>query len=179
MINLKTAGVASALSVMAALPVMAQNMPADVLVNANTPNKTVWHYPKANSPVPEERAHRRDLSKWTTLSYEDKRATPAPQRVTLAGPLNGDPINGKAIAMNTLKGNCWGCHALPGDPQAGNAGPSLLAFSQRKYTDEKVYQQVFDARVQNPYTFMPPYGSFGSLADQDIRDIVAFLQSIQ
>jgi sulfur oxidation c-type cytochrome SoxX len=154
-------------------------LPADVLVDPATPNKTIWHYPKDNAAVPEERPHRRDLSKWPTLSYDDKRAVPKPQRVTLSGPLQGDPQRGKEIAMNTQKGNCWACHALPGDAQPGTAGPSLMAFAQRKYSDERVYQQVFDARVQNPYTFMPPYGAFQTLSDQDIRDVVAFLQSIQ
>lgn len=158
---------------------LAQDLPKDVLVNTKTPSKTVWHYPKADSAVPEERAHRRDLSKWTTLSYEDTRPTPAPQRVSLQGELKGDAERGKKIAMNTQQGNCWACHALPGDAQPGTAGPSLLAFAKRNYSNEKVYQQVFDARIQNPYTFMPPYGSFSTLGDQDIRDIVAYLQSIQ
>lgn len=170
---------ASAWALCALAQTPAQHLPKDVLVNPSTPNKTVWHYPKADAPVPEERGHRRDLSKWATLSYEDQRPTPAPQRVSLTGPLNGNAERGKKIAMNTQQGNCWACHALPGDPQPGSAGPSLLGFAQRKYSDEKVYQQVFDARVQNPYTFMPPYGAFGTLSDQDIRDIVAFLQSIR
>ncbi len=177
--NSRTAGALCAITLAGMATAGAQTLPADVLVNPQTPNKTVWHFPKENSASPEERPHRRDLSKWTTLSYEDTRATPPPQRVSLDAPLAGDPARGRQIAMNTQQGNCWACHALPGDAQPGTAGPSLLGFAQRGYSDEKVYQQVFDARVQNPYTFMPPYGAFGTLTEQDIRDIVAFLQSIR
>ncbi|GAB4213568.1 MAG: hypothetical protein Fur007_08000 [Rhodoferax sp.] len=175
----KSLGLTTILTVLTCTAAQAQSLPADVLVDPSTPNKTVWHYPKVNSAIPEARPHRRDLSKWPTLSYEDKRSSPAAQRVKLTGALNGDAERGKAIAMNTKKGNCWACHALPGDSQAGNAGPSLLGFKARQYSDERVYQQIFDARVQNPSTLMPPYGTFGSLSDQDIRDLVAFLQSIQ
>jgi len=154
-------------------------LPADVLVDEGAKNKTIWPYPQQDSGKLIYKDHRRDLSKWPTLSYGDDRATPRPQRARLTGTLNGDPAPGKAVAMNKGRGNCWACHALPGDPQAGTAGPSLLAFKARNYTDARVYEQVFDARVVNPVSAMPPFGTFGLLSEQELRDVVAFLQSIE
>lgn len=157
----------------------AEPLPADVLVSDTAKNKTVWPKPLLNSGKVDYKDHRRDLSKWPTLSYDDKRPTPKPERKTLSGPLNGDPVQGKKVAMDKSRGNCWACHALPGDPQPGNAGPSLLGFKARGYSDEHVYGQVWDARVMNGYTVMPPYGTFKTLTDQEIRDVVAFLQSVE
>lgn len=42
-----------------------------------------------------------------------------------------------------------------------------------------MYQQIWDRRIANPATEMPPFGSNGVLADQDIRDIIAYLQSLK
>lgn len=123
--------------------------------------------------------HRQDLSKWPSLSYEDKRPTRAPEKVTLAAPLNGDAKKGKDLAMNTQKGNCWACHALPGDAQPGSGGPAFLTFGKFGYDDAYVYQQIWDRRALNPQTIMPPYGTNGVLTDQEIRDIAAFLQSLK
>lgn len=160
-------------------PALAADIPADVAVDTGTRNKTIWPKPVPDSGQVKWEQHRRDLSKWPTLSYDDKRPTPKPQRVALGGAVNGDPARGKQIAMNTQQGNCWACHALPGDPQPGTSGPSLLGFKARKYSDAHVYQQIYDARVNNPYTVMPPYGTFGNLTEQEIRDLTAFLQSIE
>lgn len=157
----------------------ADSLPADVLVDGATKNKTVWPYPQPDSGTIKYNEHRRDLSKWPTLSYDDKRPTLKPQRGKLTGALNGDAERGKAIAMNTQRGNCWACHALPGDAQPGTAGPSMLGFKARKYSDAYVYEQVFDARINNPFTVMPPFGTFGTLEEQELRDVVAYLQAIE
>lgn len=154
-------------------------LPPDALVDRNTRNLTVYPVVTPDSGKLSYASHRRDLSKWPTLSYDDQRPTPRPQRVSLTEPLNGDVARGKDIAMNTQKGNCWACHALPGDPQPGTGGPSLLGFKSRGYSDAQVYQQVYDARIGNAHTLMPPFGSFGTLSEQDIRDLTAFLQNIQ
>jgi sulfur oxidation c-type cytochrome SoxX len=153
-------------------------LPADWLIDPATKNKTVFPFPTPNSGKLTYNAHRRDLTPWTSLSYEDKRPTPRPHKAELTEPLNGDIERGKKIAMNTQGGNCWACHALPGDAQPGVGGPPLLSFKTRGYTDAHVYRQIYDARVANPQTLMPPYGTFGTLSDQDIRDLTAFLQSI-
>jgi L-cysteine S-thiosulfotransferase len=151
----------------------------DRLIDPATPNKTIYPIAVPNTGKVKYLEHRRDLSQWPSLSYEDKRPTPQPQKVSLSEPLAGDAERGRKIAMNTQQGNCWACHALPGDAQPGVGGPPLLNFKTRGYSDAQVYQQIFDARIANAQTLMPPYGSFGTLKEQDIRDITAFLQSIE
>lgn len=154
-------------------------LPSNILYDAEKPKKTLWPLPVKNSGELKYNEHRQDLSKWPTLSYEDTRPTRAPQKVTLSGPLNGDPNKGKEIAMNTQRGNCWACHALPGDAQPGSGGPPLLTIGTWGYSDAHIYQQIWDRRAANPDTIMPPYGTNGVLSDQDIRDVVAYLQSLK
>ncbi|MGD9786841.1 MAG: sulfur oxidation c-type cytochrome SoxX [Sulfuricellaceae bacterium] len=169
----------AALALIAGTVAQAADLPPDATVNPDTKNKTVFPLPVQNSGTLKWGEHGRDLTKWTTLSPDDKRSIPKPRKVDLDGPLNGDPARGKEIAMNTSKGNCWACHALPGDAQPGSGGPSLLGFKKRGYSDAHVYQQISDPRVFNPQTIMPPFGTFEALTDQEVRDVAAFLQSIE
>ncbi len=157
----------------------ADALPANFLYDTGTKNKTIWPKPVANSGVVKYNEHRQDLSRWPSLSYQDHRSTKKPETVALQGPLNGNADNGKKLAMNNQKGNCWACHALPGDPQPGSGGPTLLNAGTWRYTDANMYQQIWDRRVANPATVMPPFGTNGALSDQEIRDIVAYLQSLK
>lgn len=157
----------------------ADALPSNILYDATKEKKTLWPQPVKNSGELKYNEHRQDLSKWPTLSYEDKRPTKKPETVTLQAPLNGNAENGKKIAMNTQRGNCWACHVLPGDPQGGTGGPPLLNVGTWGYTDAHIYQQIWDRRVANPLTEMPPFGTNGVLSDQDIRDVVAYLQSLK
>jgi sulfur oxidation c-type cytochrome SoxX len=113
------------------------------------------------------------------LSHADKRDAIRPTKATLRGPLNGNPKRGKEIAMSKSDRNCATCHQLPGDEWPGTVGNSLLHYKTRGYTDDRVYQQLYDARKFNPNSIMPPFGSHNLLSDQDLRDIVAYLQSIE
>lgn len=157
----------------------ADTLPPNILYDANKEKKTIWPLPVKNSGELRYNEHRQDLSRWPTLSYQDKRDTKRPEKVELKGPLNGNAENGKKIAMNTQRGNCWACHILPGDPQGGTGGPPLTNVGSWGYSDAYLYQQIWDRRVANPTTEMPPYGTNGVLSDQDIRDVVAFLQSLK
>lgn len=162
------------------MPAHADNaLPSNILYDAAKEKKTVWPLPVKNSGELKYEQHRQDLSKWPSLSYEDKRSTRKPEKVALSGPLNGNAENGKKLAMNTQKGNCWACHALPGDAQPGSGGPPLLNVGSWGYSDAHIYQQIWDRRVANPDTVMPPYGTNGVLSDQEIRDIAAFLQTLK
>lgn len=164
----------------AAVPAFSQQaLPSDLLIDPAGKNRTLFPFATPNSGVVKYSEHRRDLTPWPSLSYEDKRPTLMPQRVILHEPLAGNAERGKQVAMNTQLGNCWACHALPGDAQPGAGGPPLLAFKTRGYSDAHVYQQIYDARVANPNTLMPPYGTFGTLTEQNLRDLTAYLQSIE
>lgn len=154
-------------------------LPSNILYDASRAKKTIWPKPVKNSGEIQWLEHRQDLSKWPSLSYEDKRPTRKPEKVILVGPLNGNAENGKKLAMNTQKGNCWACHALPGDAQPGSGGPPLLNVGSWGYTDAHLFQQIWDRRIANPDTEMPPFGTNGALSEQDIRDIVSYLQSLK
>lgn len=153
--------------------------PSNILYNPEGQKKTLYPVPVKNSGTLKYSEHRQDLSRWPSLSYEDRTPTRKPQKVEFKAPLNGNPENGKKLAMNTGKGNCWACHALPGDAQPGSGGPALLKVGSWGYSDAHLYQQIWDRRVANPDTIMPPYGTNGVLSEQDIRDIVAFLQTLK
>lgn len=157
----------------------ASDLPPDAAVNPAAPTMTVEPKVVVNSGRLEWVPFRRDLSAWPTLSYEDKRPTAKPRKVTLEGPLNGNPVRGRELALRRDKGYCVICHEMPGEKWPGTVGVPLVNFKRHNYESAQIYQQIFDARVNNPDSAMPPFGTNRILTDQDIRDLVAYLQSIE
>ena len=153
-------------------------IPADAAVNLASPTMTQVPKVVVNSGRLEWEPFNRDLSPWPTLSDQDRRNTTRPRQVTLQGALNGDPARGREIAMRRDKGYCVVCHQLPGEKWPGTFGIPLIGYKLYRHADADIYQQIFDARVNNPNTAMPPYGSNHVLNDQEIRDLVAYLQSL-
>ncbi|MEW5789543.1 MAG: sulfur oxidation c-type cytochrome SoxX [Pseudomonadota bacterium] len=164
---------------LAAWPALAGELPPDAAVNPAAPNKTLEPRVVVNSGRLEWAPFKRDLTAWPTLSHEDKRPTKKPRKVKLPAALKGDPQRGRDIALDPSKGYCVVCHQIPGEDWPGTVGSPLLHYAQYKYPDAAIYQQIFDARVLNPNTVMPPYGTNGILTEQEIRDLVAYLQSIE
>ena len=164
-------------------PVLAADMPdglpADAMIDAHTPNKTLMPRVVPNSGLLEWVPFQRDLTPWVTLSHLDRRDAVRPKQTVLVEPLAGDPKRGRDIALGKSRGNCVACHQLPDDEWPGTVGNSLLHYQRYGYKDAQIYQQIFDARIFNPHTVMPPYGSNNLLSEQDIRDLVAYLQSIE
>lgn len=154
------------------------DLPSDWAVNPAEVNMTVEPKVVVNSGRLEWLPFKRDLTRWPSLSYEDKRPTPKVRKVSLTEPLNGDPVRGHELALARDKGYCIVCHELPGDPWPGSAGAFLKGYKKHKYPNELVFQQIFDSRAFNPNSVMPPYGTFGVLSEQEIRDLVAYLQSL-
>lgn len=71
----------------AAMPAVADEaLPSNLLYDAGKEKKTVWPLPVKNSGELKYNEHRQDLSKWPTLSYEDKRPTKKAEKVELQGP---------------------------------------------------------------------------------------------
>jgi sulfur oxidation c-type cytochrome SoxX len=157
----------------------AAGLPPDAAVDPATPNKTMVPKVVPNSGKLEWVPYDRDLTPWVTLSHADKRDAVRPTKSTLTLPLNGDAARGKEIAMSPKRGNCVTCHRLPGDQWPGTVGTSLLQYKKYEYTADRIYQQIYDPRIFNPHSVMPPFGSHNLLADQEIRDLVAYLQSIE
>jgi L-cysteine S-thiosulfotransferase len=125
----------------------------------------------------------RDESKFNTLAnaHASPPAPSAPRK--LVGPLNGDPANGaKLVADRTRGGSCLACHVMGqagGADLPGNVGPDLSEIGNAGHEDEWLFNYVFDARVYNPETVMPPWGTNGLFDDKEIGDIVAFLKTLK
>ncbi len=120
------------------------------------------------------------FSKWTCMSYSAdcaKIPMPAIVKKELAGPLNGDAARGKAVFTDRGKGNCLACHKMQDGTQPGEGGPDLSQYGTWGRADGEVYALLYDIRSRNPASPMPLFGVNGILTEQEIRDIVAFLQS--
>ncbi len=170
--------VAGACTLCLAVPVLATGLPEDAAIDLAAAIKTLTPKVVVNSGRLEWEPHQRDLTAWPTLSHLDRRSTIRPQQAAYSDPLNGDAARGRAIALDPARGNCIACHTLPGEDWPGSVGHLLLGYKRQGHANAYVYQQIYDRRVLNPNTVMPPFGAFGVLSDQDIRDLVAYVQSL-
>jgi sulfur-oxidizing protein SoxA len=124
----------------------------------------------------------RDESKFNTLA---NLASPPPPKEPrkLSGPIVGDAANGaKLVADRKRGGSCLACHVMGpagGANLPGNVGPDLSEIGNAGRDDEWLFNYVYDARVYNPETVMPPWGSHGLFNEQEIMDIVAFLKTLK
>ncbi|HEY2137016.1 MAG TPA: sulfur oxidation c-type cytochrome SoxA [Xanthobacteraceae bacterium] len=125
----------------------------------------------------------RDEAQFNSLA--DTHASPPPptQPRKLDGAVTGDAaIGAKLVADRTRGGSCLACHIMG---QAGNAdlpgdvGPDLSEIGNAGHDDEWLWNYVYDARVYNPATIMPPWGTHKLFDDQEIGDIVAFLKTLK
>ena len=124
----------------------------------------------------------RDELKWNTLAKISSPPAPkAPRK--LSAPLTGDAANGaKLVADRNRGGSCLACHVMGQAGNAdlpGNVGPDLSEIGNAGREDEYLFNYVFDARVYNPETVMPPWGGHGVFNDQEISDMVAFLKTLK
>src|SRR5260221_14106916 len=119
----------------------------------------------------------RDESKWNTLARVSSPPTPKAPRKPSA-PATGDAANGaKLVADRNRGGSCLACHVVWQAGNAdlpGNVGPDLSEIGKAGREDEYLFNYIFDARVYNPETVMPPWGGHGMFNDQEIGDMVAF-----
>jgi sulfur-oxidizing protein SoxA len=124
----------------------------------------------------------RDGSKFSTLANLASPPVPTEPR-KLAQPLAGDPAIGeKLVADRTRGGSCLACHVMGpagGADLPGNVGPDLSELGNWGREDERLFNYVYDARVYNPATVMPPWGTHGLFNDEEIGHIVAFLKTLK
>lgn len=122
-------------------------------------------------------------------------AAPIPKGLTYAENLVGDPARGQQAFVS-----CIGCHAIAGNPMAvGVIGPNLTHFGSRstigagRFPNDTKHLALWikNARAMKPGSIMPTLGkgqidpqlkttvAAGGLDDQQIADIVAYLQALK
>jgi sulfur-oxidizing protein SoxX len=106
----------------------------------------------------------------------------------------GNPVRGKAVAVNSDMGNCVICHHLPvpelPEGAAGDIGPDLAGVGSRLNVAE-LRQRVVNAKAIDPDTVMPAYhvtqgltrvqheyAGKPVLTAQQVEDLVAYLETL-
>ena len=84
---------------------------------------------------------------------------------------------GKKIATNRKKGNCFTCHDYKGAHLAGNIGPALNGVSKRKSRKE-IYDQIWDATKANPNSSMPPFGKYEVLSKKEVNALTEWVLTL-
>jgi sulfur-oxidizing protein SoxA len=124
----------------------------------------------------------RDEAKFNTLAKLASPAAPKQPR-KLGAPLAGNADNGaKLVADRNRGGSCLACHVMGPAGNAdlpGNVGPDLSEIGNAGREDEYLFNYIYDARIYNPETVMPPWGSHGVFNDEEIGDMVAFLKTLK
>lgn len=77
-------------------------------------------------------------------------------------------------------GGCYNCHEIsPQRTSAGTIGPSLTGFGKKRGNgiemQKYVYGKIYNAKAYNLCSEMPRFGSTGSLTEQQIKDLTAYL----
>ena len=125
---------------------------------------------------------------WSTVvSHEDQPVGPAFKPATTdaarLGP--GDPARGEKAFLN-VKNLCINCHRIEGYKEAvGVTGPNLSYFGSRETigagalvnTPENLKQWIHNPGGVKLGNLMAAVIKEGMISDQDIDDIVAFLES--
>jgi sulfur-oxidizing protein SoxA len=126
-----------------------------------------------------------DWTKTTWNSYNtlaDPKATAPKGSEIVTGDIAGDAEKGQKLAFDRSRGGgCLACHVMGPKTQSlpGNVGPDLSEIGKAGRSDQWLFNYVFDARVFNPETVMPPWGKHGFYNEAEIKDIVAFLKSLK
>lgn len=97
------------------------------------------------------------------------------ERPVFKEPLTGDPKRGEKIALDLRWGNCVACHELPGNP-GGTIAPSLAQYAQKGFPHSFTYQRIWDVRAINQDAHMPLYGTNRVLTEDEIRDVMTYLE---
>ena len=85
---------------------------------------------------------------------------------------------GKKVAEDRRKGNCFACHAYEGADMAGNIGPPLVAMKARFPDKQKLIEQISDPTKANPSSIMPPFGKHNILSKKEIEAIAEWAYTL-
>lgn len=85
---------------------------------------------------------------------------------------------GREIAADRNRGNCFSCHMVEGAEMTGNGGPPLMMMEARYPDRDTLKAQIADPRQRNPGTVMPPYGAHGILTEHELDLVVDYIHSL-
>jgi sulfur-oxidizing protein SoxX len=92
--------------------------------------------------------------------------------------------SGQGMTWNDKPGNaggsCYNCHELsPREVSFGTIGPSLRGFGKRRggsaEVQRYVYGKIYNAKAFSACSQMPRFGTSGTLAPEQIKDLVSLL----
>lgn len=77
-------------------------------------------------------------------------------------------------------GSCYNCHQLSKEQEShGTLGPSLLGFAKLRGHGTDIqryaYGKIWNAKAYNACSQMPRMGQSGTLTEQQVKDLVAYL----
>lgn len=124
---------------------------------------------------------------WPANSYKqfntlrDKASPPMQKPPVVEKTISGDAVKGKELAFDRSRGgSCVACHVMgPNTPELpGNVGPDLSTIGKLR-DDTWLFNYTYEPRSYNPAAIMPPWGTHGLFTLEEIKDIVAFLKTLQ
>ena len=119
--------------------------------------------------------------KYNTLAKTGLTA-PAAKEIEIKDEIVGDAKKGKELAFSLARGGgCLACHVMGPDSgeTPGNVGPDLSEVGNAGKPDQYLYNIIFDPRVYNQDSPMPPWGAHGLYSGDEIKDMVAFLKTLK
>src|SRR4029077_11202468 len=135
------------------------------------------------APSPWQRYPGWNKTRWDNYNtLANPKATPPRGSEIAIKEVTGDPAKGQELAFDRSRGGgCLACHVMGPKTQGapGNVGPDLSEIGKAGRTDQWLFNYVFDARVYNPKSVMPPWGKHGFYSDAEIGDMVAFLKTLK
>jgi sulfur-oxidizing protein SoxA len=135
------------------------------------------------APSPWHRYRDWNKARWDNYNtLANPNATPPAGHEIVVTEITGDAGKGEKLAFDRSRGGgCLACHVM--GPKTletpGNVGPDLSEIGKAGRTDQQLFNYVFDARVYNPKSVMPPWGKHGFYSEAEIKDIVAFLKTLK
>ncbi len=90
-------------------------------------------------------------------------------------------MDGRSLAIDNKKGNCFACHKIPSEPKvqsAGNIGPTLEKMKDR-YPDRAILRaRIWDQTAFNSETVMPPFGRNKILTEEEVDLVADYIQNL-
>lgn len=93
---------------------------------------------------------------------------------------SGRGLQWNDVPKDVAGGSCYNCHQLsPQEASFGTLGPSLLRFGKLRGNSPDIqkyaYGRIYNAKAYNLCSQMPRLGHSGTLTEQQIKDLVAYL----